>query len=399
MTTATRQDGWRVLLVDDSIVVRAAVRAMLAKIPKVARVETARSANAALDILDAQTRIAPIDVILLDVEMPSMSGIEALPHLLKASPTSRVVMASSLTRQGAAVTMAALAGGASDYLCKPCAATGDALRNFEHELAIKVTAWAAHARRGRPSEADRRTAAEQPMPASAATQATPSVSPAGLHRATTLSPPAQWLETSVTRQLRPFKALAIGSSTGGPQALVQLFGSLGAPPSCPVFVTQHMPPAFTAMLAEQLSRLTGGACREAADGEPAAMGRIFVAPGDRHLLVKAEPGQRPVLALSDAAPENFCRPAVDPMLRSLALAYREMLCTVILTGMGQDGRDGCRTVKEQGGQVIVQDEASSVVWGMPGSVAKSGLADHVLPIPAIAALLRPHLNRSCLGAA
>lgn len=386
------------LLVDDSIVVRAAVRAMLAKVPEVGLVETARSASAALDMLDAQARKAPIDVILLDVEMPAMSGIEALPHLLKASPTSRVVMVSSLTRQGAAVTMAALAAGASDYLCKPTAAIGEALRDFEHELAIKVTAWAAHARRGRPGEADRGRATAPPTLA-AAIPIAPSSPAAGPHRANALSPPAQVAETRKSSQLRPFKALAIGSSTGGPQALVQLFSSLGTPPSCPVFITQHMPPAFTAMLAEQLGRLTGGACREAADGERVAAGRMFVAPGDRHLLVKAEPGQCPVLVLSEAAPENFCRPAVDPMLRSLAEAYRESLCTVILTGMGQDGRDGCRMVKERGGQVIVQDEASSVVWGMPGSVAKCGLADHILPVPTIAALLRPHLNRSCLGAA
>ena len=145
--------------------------------------------------------------------------------------------------------------------------------------------------------------------------------------------------------------------------------------------------------------MTGGACREAIDGEPVTAGRIYLAPGDRHLLVKGDPGQPPVLQLSGGAPENFCRPAADPMLRSLAAIYRDGLCAVILTGMGQDGLIGCRTIKEQGGQVIVQDEATSVVWGMPGAVARNGLADHVLPVPEIAALLRPCLGRTQRGAA
>lgn len=180
---------------------------------------------------------------------------------------------------------------------------------------------------------------------------------------------------------------------------MQLFGALAAPPNCPVFVTQHMPPAFTAMLAEQIGRLTRGACREALDGERATAGSIYVAPGDRHLVVTGTSSQCPDLQLSNDLPENFCRPAVDPMLRSLAAIYRESLCAVILTGMGQDGLVGCRAVKEQGGQVIVQDEATSVVWGMPGAVARDGIADFILPVPEIAALLRPFLGRPNLGAA
>jgi len=391
-----RETGWRILVVDDSIVVRAAVRAMLAALPEVAVIETARSASAALAILERHAGTAPIDVVLLDVEMPSMTGIEALPHLLRVSPTSRIVMASSLTRKGAAVTMAALAAGASDYLCKPQAAA-EARQAFAAELAIKVGIWGADARRARGRPGDRPPAhvGRAPMPGSG--------QPADGRRAASPRPcpdDRQGLPLSRSRPaLGLIEALAIGSSTGGPQALLQLFAALPSPFACPIFITQHMPPAFTAMLAEQIGRLTGGTCREAEDGEPVAAGRIYVAPGDRHLEIVGEAGRAARVRLSLSAPENFCRPSVDPMLRSLAPLYRDRLCAVILTGMGRDGTAGARLVRRHGGRIIAQDEATSVVWGMPGAVVRDGLADHVLPVPEIAALLRPRLGRGLVGAA
>lgn len=414
--------GWRALVVDDSIVVRAAVRAMLAAIPEIATIESAGSASVALGILEARAETQPIDVVFLDVEMPAMTGIEALPHVLRVSPSSRVVMASSLTRRGAAVTMAALAAGAADYICKPQAAEALARQGFAAELATKVAIWGADARRARravlarpPRAASPAFAAEADRPSSAGPRPLPRPSDryepgrhgagpgAGHapvnrpgHRDRQAHCALQQNSTSPTASA-PIEALAIGSSTGGPQALLQLFAALQAPYSCPIFVTQHMPPAFTAMLAEQIGRLAGATCREAQDGEPVARGRIYVAPGDHHLEVEGEPGRADRIRLSRAAPENFCRPSVDPMLRSLAPIYRGGLSAIILTGMGQDGSAGARSVKLHGGRILVQDEASSVVWGMPGAIVRSGLADHVLPVPEMAAVLRPSTCRQLAG--
>ena len=280
--------GWRVVVVDDSIVVRASVRAMLQADPLVAMIETARSAPAALAVLERHVEDAPIDVVLLDVEMPSMSGIEALPHLLRASPTSRVVMASSLTRRGAAVTMAALAAGASDYSCKPQAAAAEARQAFAADLSTKVAIWGADARRARRESATppRRPAPPVPEPA-------------------TRSP----------------------ATTGGPQALLQLFAALPGPFACPIFITQHMPPAFTAMLAEQIGRFVGGVCREAEDGEPVVAGRIYVARGTVISRLRAMAEARRVFTSPTGRPRTS---VVRRSIRCCAVSPRS-----IATGSGR----------------------------------------------------------------
>lgn len=178
-------------------------------------------------------------------------------------------------------------------------------------------------------------------------------------------------------------AIAIGSSTGGPQALAAVLSRLMPPPPVPIVIVQHMPAGFTAMLAEHLNRLGGPPCAEAQDGEQLLAGRAYIAPGDRHLIIEGRPGGTLTARLTKDPPVNFCRPAVDPMLRSLAAACGGRLVTAILTGMGQDGLAGCRVVSSAGGLVLAQDEASSVVWGMPGAVARAGLAAAQIPPDAI----------------
>jgi two-component system chemotaxis response regulator CheB len=288
-------------------------------------------------------------VVLLDLEMPVMDGMAALPLLLAQVPRPAVIVASALTQKGAAVTMAALRAGAADYIPKPCAAGGGlADAGFRAELIAKVKGWARM----------RRALTTAPL-------APPRPGPA------------------VLAPRRGLRAIGIGCSTGGPQTLASLVRGLNRPLPVPVLVVQHMPAGFTAMLADHLNRLGSLGCAEAQDGETLQPGRLYLAPGDRHLL--AEPAaSRLVARLSDGPPENFCRPAVDPMLRSLTAACDGGVLAVIMTGMGHDGLAGCQAVAAAGGLVLAQDEASSVVWGMPGAVARAGLARALLPPESLA---------------
>jgi two-component system, chemotaxis family, protein-glutamate methylesterase/glutaminase len=336
----------RVMLCDDSATVRAALARVLEADPGirvVARAGDGRQAVAMLESMPPETRP---QVVLLDLEMPVMDGMTALPLLLRCEPRPAVIVASALTQRGAAVTMAALRAGAADYLPKPGAAGGGlADAGFRAELVAKVKCWA-RMRRGaslRPAMASRLAL---PLPG------------------------------------RPLRAIGIGCSTGGPQALAALVRGLNRPLGVPVLVVQHMPAGFTAMLADHLNRLGGPPCAEAREGEALLPGRLYLAPGDRHLLAEPAAG-RLVARLSDGPPENFCRPAVDPMLRSLTTACDGGVLAVIMTGMGHDGLAGCQAVAAAGGLVLAQDEASSVVWGMPGAVVSAGLAHRVLPLSSL----------------
>jgi two-component system chemotaxis response regulator CheB len=187
--------------------------------------------------------------------------------------------------------------------------------------------------------------------------------------------------------------IAIGSSTGGPQALFEVLAHLKGGVTQPILITQHMPATFTTILAEHITRQCGIVCGEAKDGEAITEGRAYVAPGDYHMLVVSR-GNGYALSLTKDPPENFCRPAVDPMLRSVVRAYGRKVLTVILTGMGQDGLRGCQEVTAAGGVVIGQDEASSVVWGMPGAVATAGLCSAILPLKEIGPYIRKMASRT-----
>jgi two-component system, chemotaxis family, protein-glutamate methylesterase/glutaminase len=345
VTLPTDVDGAvHVMVCDDSAVMRAAIARALEGDPEVRVVARAGNGAQAVETLGRQR----VDVLVLDIEMPVMDGLTALPLLLRAAPSLRVVMASTLTTRGAEVTLRALRLGAADYVAKPSAMTIQTADAFRHELLGKVKALAG--RRCRP------------FGTGVAARAEPRV-----------RPPSGAMP----------RLLAIGSSTGGPQALFTLMGGLSRGLPVPVVVTQHMPAAFTPILAEHMTRAGPLPCAEARDGEVLLAGRVYLAPGDRHLLIeRAADGVR--ARLTTSPPVNFCRPSVDPMLESAAVAFGGRVLVAMLTGMGHDGLDGTRRIVEAGGTAIAQDEASSVVWGMPGAIAHAGLCHAVLPLPEIA---------------
>ncbi|WP_236020194.1 chemotaxis-specific protein-glutamate methyltransferase CheB [Sabulicella rubraurantiaca] len=326
----------RVMLCDDSAAVRGALSRVLESDPAIRVVARVANGQEALRALEATPTAERAQIVLLDLEMPVMDGMTALPKILRREPRPIVIVASALTQTGAAATMAALRAGASDYVPKPMAARGGmADPAFREELLAKVKGWA---QVGHGAIRPAPTMRPLPRAAGAAT-----------------------------------RVLCIGSSTGGPQALAALLRRLPRALPIPLVLVQHMPPRFTAMLAQHLDTLGGPHVAEARGGEVLRPGMALLAPGDRHLLIRAH-GTDLVTELSDAPPENFCRPAVDPTLRSLAACCGGRVHAVILTGMGQDGLAGCRAVAASGGTVWAQDEASSVVWGMPGAVCRAGLA-------------------------
>ncbi|MCE9648518.1 MAG: chemotaxis response regulator protein-glutamate methylesterase [Parvibaculum sp.] len=360
LTTSPRGSSVRVMVVDDSSVVRGIVTRALEVSPGIKVVASVSNGALAIKMLPS----IGCDVIVLDIEMPQMDGMEALPQLLAINPNVKIIMVSSLTRRNADVSLRALSLGAADYVPKPSTGLGNA-DAFRDELVEKVLAHGERAQRCRPA---------QPSGSAAAAQAAPALRVAGVAP----SGPIALRKAAIERPA----IIAIGSSTGGPQALSEVLKNLGHGVTQPIVITQHMPPTFTAILAEHMNRYAGRPAAEAKDGEIVQGGRIYVAPGGLHMLIEAR-GAQQVIRLSDAPLENSCRPAVDPMLRSLSEIHRKKLLTVILTGMGYDGLKGCRVVAEAGGTVIAQDQASSVVWGMPGAVAQAGICNAVLPLAQI----------------
>lgn len=363
-----KDSAYRVMVVDDSAVIRGLLTRALELDPEISVVTSVANGQMAVNSIAR----SEVEVVVLDIEMPIMDGLTALPKLLEARPGVQVVMASTLTRKNADISLKAMRAGAADYVTKPSSSSElTSAESFKRELSEKVKALGANARRrlGAPKQSGAlRAVAPRPVPVPRQVV---------LRRAPTLGP----------------RALAIGSSTGGPQALLKVLGDLKGPLEMPVFITQHMPATFTTLLAEHISRVSGRPAREAVDGELAMPGTIYVAPGDWHMRAEQTPGGVR-LRVDQAPPENFCRPSVDPMLRSLVAIYGSRLLAVMLTGMGSDGLKGCRAVVEAGGGVVAQDEASSVVWGMPGAAATNGLCYAVLPLDRIADHLKPLLARS-----
>lgn len=343
----------RVMVVDDSAVVRGLIARALEADAAVSVVARAENGQAAL----AQLEHVEVDVIVLDLEMPVMDGMTALPLILSRRPGVRIIVASTLTLRNARLCLDTLQAGASDYVSKPEGGGLVHAEEFHRQLLAKVRALG-----GAPE----------------ATGSAPVSLPASRPSPRSVPPPT-------VQAVQP-EVIAIGGSTGAPPALVQVFEALRGM-TLPILLTQHMPPMFTALLAEQLSRAGARPCREAVDGEPVVAGRAYVAPGGWHMTVERG-ASGPVIRLDHEPPEHFCRPAVDPLMRSVARTYGASALAVILTGMGSDGAAGCAAVAEAGGRFVVQDEATSVVWGMPGAAARTGRAEAVLPLSRIGEWLK-----------
>lgn len=334
----------KVLLVDDSSLVR---RLVTKELSKDGEIEIVGSAGDGKSGLEKMSQLNP-DVIILDVEMPGLDGLGMLKELRKINPLVPVLMFSSLTERGASVTLEALSSGATDYIAKP-SRDGASAEAVHEDLRLKVKTL------GR-----RRTGAVRS------------------------APPAAALSRSIPRMATGIiHALAIGVSTGGPNALSVVLPELPQDIPVPIFIVQHMPAEFTRQLAQRLDSKSRIPVVEAQDGMQVKPGVAYVAPGNFHMEVKGKIGDT-VIALHQGPLENSCRPAVDVLFRSLPLIYHSGVLGVILTGMGQDGVKGCEAIVASGARVIAQDEESSVVWGMPGQVTQRGLADTVLPLTKIA---------------
>lgn len=343
----------RVLVVDDSVVIRRLLSDVLGQDPEIELAGTAPNGRIALAKLP---QLNP-DIVTLDIEMPELDGLNTLPELRKVYPKLPVIMFSTLTQRGAAATLDALARGATDYITKPAnvGSVAAGIQSVKDQLIPRIKALCA---------------AAQPVAAFRSAPATA----ARLRARVEATTPGR------------IDAVVIGSSTGGPQALATILRDLPADFPAPILVVQHMPPVFTQHLANRLNQESALSVCEAAGGESLEPGRVFIAPGNFHLQVERR-GLNVKTLLQQGPPENSCRPAVDVLFRSAADVFGRHCLAVVLTGMGQDGLRGSEHIVCSGGTVVAQDEASSVVWGMPRAVAEAGLARHNVPLTAISKVL------------
>lgn len=360
------QDGLRVMMVDDSVVIRGLVSKWLSEREEVSKVDTYRNGRHAVEALERDNP----DIVILDIEMPEMDGIEALQNIKRMKPHIPVIMASSLTQRNAEISLRALSLGATDYIPKPESNSGVTTSlDFRRSLIAKTIELGRQANCAPRSSV---TARRPQTPDSDSQQAEKSVP------TPQVSEP-QALELREASLIIP-RILAIGSSTGGPIALSSLLKGLGSSLGhCPIIIAQHMPTKFTAILAKQLANETGRPCAEGQDGEEVLKGHIYIAPGGKHMVIKKN-GAVARIAIEDGPLVNFCKPAVDPLFNSVAQVYGNASLAVILTGMGSDGCEGAKGIVESGGTVLTQDEETSVVWGMPGAVANAGVCSAILPL-------------------
>jgi two-component system chemotaxis response regulator CheB len=295
-----------------------------------------------------------------------MDGLATLREVRKLYPKLAVIMFSTLTQKGAVATLEALSLGANDYVTKPAnvGSVTEAMSRLEQELIPKIKVHCRHL-----------CLAEPARPGPSAT------------------PPALPLTSVLPPRSGPIEIVCLGTSTGGPNALAEVFANLPGDFPVPIVMVQHMPPLFTAMLAERLTAHSAVPCHEGVEGQLVERGHAYIAPGGRHMEVQRL-GMRTVLHLHDGPPENSCRPAVDVLFRSVAAPYGGAVLGVVMTGMGQDGLRGCEIIREKRGHVVVQDEETSVVWGMPGYIAKAGYADRILPLNQIAGEITRRVRES-----
>lgn len=353
------------MVVDDSVVIRRLVTKSLEQDPAL---EVVGSASNGILGLQRIPQLNP-DVITLDIEMPGMDGLEMLRNIRQAYPNVRVIMFSTLTERGAAITLEALSLGADDYVTKASneGSLGESMARLDRELIPKIKQFF-----NLPADRERRV------------QSVASGNGNGSAPRKIVRGPAKFPQV-----------VAIGSSTGGPAALSAILPKLPADFPLPILIVQHMPPFFTRLLAERLAGSCALKVQEAAHGTAVRPGNILIAPGDFHMRAVADHGH--VTVVMDQAPqENFCRPAVDVLFRSVNEAYSGAVLGVILTGMGQDGMRGCEVLRASGATILAQDEATSVVWGMPGAVAHAGLADRILPLNDFATEIVRVAERSCV---
>jgi two-component system chemotaxis response regulator CheB len=344
----------RVLIVDDAALIRRLISDALAADPSIEVVGTAGNGRLALQMIP-QTEP---DLVTLDVEMPEMGGIETLRHVRKLYPRLPVIMFSALTERGCADTLEALSLGASDYATKPATVAGReaAQQRIREDLVPKVKALC------------RISAPGVVAPAAVA----PAVRPA--------APPARPRAGHVSDG--EVRVIAMALSTGGPNALAETLAQLPASFPVPIAVVQHMPQTFTRFLAARLNQQLHLTVVEAADGQPIVPGTVYVAPGDYHLRLKRR-GTNIVAALDQDAAAGAHRPSADVLFRSVAELYGSHALALVMTGSGEDGLHGCEAVTRAGGHVLIQDEATSLVWDMAGRVHRAGLADTILPLTEI----------------
>jgi two-component system chemotaxis response regulator CheB len=379
----SREGPLRVMIVDDSVVIRGLISRWIGAEHDM---EVVASLRTGLEAVNQLERINP-DVAVLDIEMPELDGLSALPRLLAKKRDLVIIMASTLTRRNAEISFKALSLGAADYIPKPeSTREASAADIFHHDLIQKIRHLGARLRR-KPAVASPPLATASPAPLAREPAAPPAVpAPAA---------PAVSALSLVKRSFSPQapKVLLIGSSTGGPQALMSLVTDIGPViDRFPVLITQHMPPTFTTILAEHLARSSRRPAHEANDGEAVKPGQIYIAPGGKHMRV-VRSGADAAIALDNGPAVNFCKPAVDPLFTSAIDIWHGGILAVILTGMGSDGMRGGKDIVAAGGSVIAQDEASSVVWGMPGAAANAGICAAILPLNQIA----PKVNRLFSG--